>query len=88
MEDFLNLDHEEIKEEKKPFTVKEGDILLVQDAVFAVTWCGEDWISISHKETNLTFSASKFTCCDCSEKETCEYAWDRYNVNGDCLAGK
>jgi hypothetical protein len=29
-----------------------------------------------------------FTCNNCSEKETCPFAWDHYNTNGDCLAEK
>ena len=28
------------------------------------------------------------TCNDCSDKETCIYAFDLYNTNGDCLAEK
>ena len=29
-----------------------------------------------------------FTCHDCQSTETCEYAFDLYNLNGDCLAIK
>lgn len=28
------------------------------------------------------------TCFECAENKTCEYAWDAYNTNGDCLAEK
>lgn len=28
------------------------------------------------------------TCHRCSEKDVCEYAWDPYNTDGDCLASK
>lgn len=31
---------------------------------------------------------SKFTCHTCDAKDTCPYAWDWYNTNGDCLAEK
>ena len=29
-----------------------------------------------------------FTCSRCDRDESCEYAWDLYNTNGDCLAEK
>ena len=29
-----------------------------------------------------------FTCDDCPVKLTCDYAFDAYNTNGDCLAEK
>lgn len=28
------------------------------------------------------------TCWDCTSKDTCEFAFDAYNTNGDCLAEK
>lgn len=28
------------------------------------------------------------TCNECTAQDTCEYAWDNYNTNGDCLASK
>jgi len=31
---------------------------------------------------------SDFTCLGCKYKETCGYAFDPYNTNGDCLANK
>ena len=33
-------------------------------------------------------SLENYTCFKCPLKETCEYAWDDYNTNGDCLAEK
>lgn len=29
-----------------------------------------------------------FTCCDCPVVKECEYAYDLYNTDGDCLALK
>lgn len=29
-----------------------------------------------------------FTCFTCVENETCKWAWDLYNTNGDCIAEK
>jgi hypothetical protein len=29
-----------------------------------------------------------FTCDSCDEVSKCEYAFDAYNTNGDCLADK
>jgi hypothetical protein len=28
------------------------------------------------------------TCFDCPDKDICDYAWDLYNTDGDCLAEK
>lgn len=28
------------------------------------------------------------TCEHCRDNDTCEYAWDHYNTQGDCLAIK
>lgn len=30
----------------------------------------------------------EFSCDTCAAKNTCEYAFDQYNTNGDCLAEK
>jgi hypothetical protein len=27
----------------------------------------------------------QITCEDCSHNDTCHYAWDLYNTDGDCL---
>jgi len=40
----------------------------------------------SQKDLNLALSM--FSCFDCVGHENCEYAWDHYNTNGDCLAEK
>lgn len=29
-----------------------------------------------------------FTCYDCPLKDTCEFAWDHHNVDGNCIADK
>jgi len=31
---------------------------------------------------------NKFTCNTCFSKDECQYAWDLYNTDGDCLALK
>lgn len=33
-------------------------------------------------------SLEEYTCFNCPESLNCEYAWDDYNTNGDCLAEK
>jgi hypothetical protein len=33
-------------------------------------------------------NADKYTCFDCAMAGQCEYAYDAYNTNGDCLAIK
>lgn len=30
----------------------------------------------------------EYTCFNCSESLSCQYAWDDYNTHGDCLAEK
>jgi hypothetical protein len=30
----------------------------------------------------------EFICNNCPEVDTCEFAWDLYNTDGDCVADK
>jgi len=30
----------------------------------------------------------RMTCTTCADNQTCEFAWDLYNTDGDCLAVK
>lgn len=34
------------------------------------------------------YDIDRSTCSECSEANSCKYAWDLYNINGDCLASK
>ena len=34
------------------------------------------------------FDIKEFSCDRCSASRTCDYAFDPYNTNGDCLAEK
>ena len=34
------------------------------------------------------YGADKFTCFGCSQVGTCQFAFDLYNLDGDCLAEK
>lgn len=34
------------------------------------------------------FEISEFSCDHCSAAKTCDYAFDPYNTDGDCLAEK
>ncbi len=36
----------------------------------------------------LADDPGEFTCRACSENASCDYAFDLYNTNGDCLASK
>jgi len=38
------------------------------------------------KDLGITFQW--ITCDKCPERETCEFAYDTYNTDGDCLALK
>jgi hypothetical protein len=40
-----------------------------------------DWTPPDYKK-------EEYTCFGCPSVEECEYAWDYYNINGDCLALK
>jgi len=40
------------------------------------------------KESILSFDSRNYTCDDCEDRNTCEFAYDSYNTNGDCLALK
>jgi len=45
------------------------------------------------RESALAFAMSQgfsdnFTCDSCPDVNTCEYAFDLYSTNGDCLAEK
>jgi len=52
-----------------------------------------NWVALAIGE-GVTRSADveeakkEFTCFNCSDKNTCELAWDAYNTGGDCLASK
>jgi hypothetical protein len=42
-------------------------------------------VPISQYEKNLNAFREKFTCYECPDNATCEFAWDAYNTDGDCL---
>lgn len=37
---------------------------------------------------NVTQDIGAYTCYDCSQWRNCEFAFDGYNLDGDCLADK
>ena len=37
---------------------------------------------------NFNLKVDDFTCLFCMSNETCEFSFDPYNVNGDCLGMK
>jgi MoaA/NifB/PqqE/SkfB family radical SAM enzyme len=39
-------------------------------------------------EVAALFDIEQFTCDDCPRKHECQWAFDAYNTNGDCLADK
>jgi hypothetical protein len=40
------------------------------------------------QSTNLQLAELEFTCHGCQDEPGCRYAWDAYNLHGDCLASK
>lgn len=43
-----------------------------------------DLVQLGHAEVE----DSEVTCADCQHNDWCEYAWDLYNTDGDCLEDK
>lgn len=42
-----------------------------------------------NKKYELKYGDEKeYTCCECGANKTCDYAWDLYNINGECIATK
>lgn len=35
-----------------------------------------------------SWNIKQFTCNTCQYKDSCRFAFDQYNINGDCLAKK
>lgn len=50
-----------------------------------LTCCSNEW---GCEECNPSPKKEDLTCNGCTEVDTCKYAWDYYNTNGDCLAIK
>lgn len=40
------------------------------------------------QSTNPQEAEREFTCHGCQDEPECRYAWDAYNLHGDCLASK
>jgi hypothetical protein len=47
-----------------------------------------DRLSERRSSAAKDWDISEFSCDHCSAAKTCEYAFDPYNTNGDCLAEK
>ena len=43
---------------------------------------------IEQLKARLVSFESRYTCFTCSIADSCKCAYDNYNTNGDCLAGK
>ncbi len=43
---------------------------------------------IKDVERSLEPEPHETTCVDCNRRHSCNFAWDAYNTNGDCLAEK
>lgn len=46
-----------------------------------------DDIAYVHDDGRMIL-AKELSCYTCQDNQECEYAWDAYNTNGDCLALK
>ena len=43
---------------------------------------------LKYLEEKYDIKLEDLTCHTCKDKETCPYAYDGYNIDGDCLAIK
>lgn len=48
----------------------------------------DEELSKIRAEVAQGWEIDEFTCDKCSDRYDCEYAFDMYNTNGDCLANK
>ena len=43
---------------------------------------------MSEEDARYEVDKESTTCWNCAEKDTCEFAFDPYNTDGDCLMDK
>ena len=43
---------------------------------------------LNEQKISLSFPVEQYSCADCQCMETCEFSFDDYNTNNDCLAEK
>lgn len=48
----------------------------------------EEQLQAQRKEVADLFKIESFTCDACPARRTCDFAFDAYNTDGDCLAEK
>lgn len=48
----------------------------------------QDNLPDRRSDAAAAFGIKTFTCDDCPAKTTCEWVYDPYNTDGDCLAEK
>jgi hypothetical protein len=66
-------------------------IALIKDAIFVLlgkqqnTYNSDEYFIKLH---NMRRDQKHITCFQCKDNKTCEWAYDHYNTDGDCLAIK
>lgn len=61
----------------------------IVDKHLKTEWLIKDAINCeSTISKNVEEAKKEYTCNNCTDEPTCRYAWDAYNLNGDCLASK
>jgi len=48
----------------------------------------DEELATARADVAAAFDIDKFTCDECQARHTCEWAFDAYNTDGDCLAEK
>jgi len=71
--------HKMVEVDKNMFAIEKKDELVYPNGL-------PD--GLTGDEVREIINDSKYTCFDCEDKFECEYAFDNYNTNGDCLAIK
>lgn len=72
--------------ERKKMLQELGGVLDRQIAEALVTGMDIEEIKLNLCQYNIGYD--QCTCADCKDVVGCNYAWDPYNTNGSCLAGK
>lgn len=76
-----------------------GGFMIEVPAMWPSRWAGMWWKPSEDRQRDLEKAGAlmaaawdmrrrAYTCHGCADVETCEFAWDSYNLDGDCLAVK
>lgn len=78
---------------------REGGAMVEVPGLWPPRWAGMWWEPSEERQRDLEKAGALiaaawdmrrrgYTCHGCADAATCEFAWDWYNLDGDCLAAK